>query len=209
MRVSEDEEARLLPMRQISAAEYIRQNKEILGDLIKNVGCKHANHERLITPQLKTEKQPILRALFRGLKNLIKEDTNFKGYLDSIRNQPFYASLLALYKQVSLPSTHFKESPSILDILRGSYGNANKETLEMFFMDAGCRALFCRYCDMIDSYKPCENRGGNARAKSGFYSKMGIMTDKMKVQYFRELVLKYKMVCDLFEAVINEIKSLI
>jgi len=35
----------------------------------------------------------------------------------------------------------------------------------MFFMDAGCRALFYRYCDQMDSYKPCENRGGHARAK--------------------------------------------
>jgi hypothetical protein len=37
---------------------------------------------------------------------------------------------------------------------------------------------------------------------------MGIMTDEMKIQYFRELVLKYKKVCDLFEAVMNKIKSL-
>ena len=37
---------------------------------------------------------------------------------------------------------------------------------------------------------------------------MDIKTDEMKVKYFRELVLKYKKVCDLFEAVMNEIKSL-
>jgi len=37
---------------------------------------------------------------------------------------------------------------------------------------------------------------------------MDKMTDERKVQYFRELVLKYKKVCDLFEAVMNEIKSL-
>jgi hypothetical protein len=179
-----------------------------LGDLIKTVGTKQKNHERLITPQLKTEKQSTLRALFRELKSLIKEDTNFRDFLDSIRNEPFYESLLAVYKQVSFPSTHFKESPSILDILRGSYGNANKETLEMFFMDAGCRALFYRYCDMIGSYTPCENRGGNARAKSELGSSMDIMTDEMKVLNYREIVLKYKKVCDLFEAVMNEIKSL-
>jgi hypothetical protein len=126
VRVSEDEEARLLPMRQKCAAKYIRQNRELLGDLIKKVGTKQKNHERLITPQLKTEKQSTLRALFRELKSLIKEDTDFRGFLDSIRNEPFYESLLALYEQLSFPSTHFKESPSILDILRGSYGNANK-----------------------------------------------------------------------------------
>jgi len=60
----------------------------------------------------------------------------------------------------------------------------------------------------MDSYKPCENRGSHARAKSELGSSMDIMTDEMKVKNYREIVLKYKKVCDLFEAVMNEIKSL-
>jgi hypothetical protein len=50
MRVSEEEEARLLPMRQQSAARYIEGNREMFEDLIKKVGRKHSKRETLITP---------------------------------------------------------------------------------------------------------------------------------------------------------------
>ena len=75
MRVSEEEEARLLPMRQQSAARYIEGNREMFEDLIKKVGRNHSKRESLITPQLKTESQPKLRAMFRQLKKHIEEDT--------------------------------------------------------------------------------------------------------------------------------------
>jgi hypothetical protein len=50
MRVSEEEEGRLLPMRQQSAARYIEENREMFEDLIKKVGRKHSKRESLITP---------------------------------------------------------------------------------------------------------------------------------------------------------------
>jgi hypothetical protein len=66
--------------------------------------------------------------------------------------------------------------------LRGTYGNANKKTLEIFFMDAGCRVLFYRYCDMMNSYKPCKARGKMNEAKSEPGWQRDEITDDEKVQ---------------------------
>ena len=49
-------------------------------------------------------------------------------------------------------------------------------------MDAGCRVLFYRYCDMMNSYKPCKARGKMNEAKSEPGRQRDEITDDEKVQ---------------------------